>query len=263
MWFWLTNSATAWATLFPFSRTTAPQRFPRSACSRPGFADWLRLCPAPGRYRRQRIGIHGLGHARPARDQILRRRVRTDAYRDAFADGNRRSIVRLLSAMLFQAQIDLLGHLAQCQLAQSDQVGLAEKIFQRPPHAFLRINVATPHPVLQRLRSQVDHHDFVDSLQHPVGNRFPHLDPGDSLHRRGHALQMLDVHGGENVNPRIQQFQHIFIAFAMLAALDIGVRQFVHQRDPRVARENGVHVHLFEGRALVLDRLCAAPLPDS
>jgi len=30
----------------------------------------------------------------------------------------------------------------------------------------------------------------------------------------------------------------------MLAALDIGVRQFVHQRDARLARENGVHVHL-------------------
>src|SRR6266446_4515901 len=53
---------------------------------------------------------------------------------------------------------------------------------------------------------------------------------------------------------RIQQFQYVFITLAMLAALDVGVRQFVHQRDARLAGENGVHVHLFEERALILDR---------
>src|SRR5450759_4775188 len=200
------------------------------------------------------LGIHRLGHARPARHQILRRWVRTDADRDAFADGNRRSIVRLPFAVLFQAQIHLLGHLAQGQLTQSDQVGLAEEIFERPSHALLRVDVAAPHAVLQRLRSQVDHHYFVDSLQYPVGNGLPYLDPGDSLHRRGYALQVLDIHGGKNVDPRVQQLQHIFVALAMFAALDIGVRQFVHQSDPRVPRENGVDVHLFEERALVLDR---------
>ena len=101
---------------------------------------------------------------------------------------------------------------------------------------------------------RVDHHHFVDSLQHPIRHRFPHLDPRDSLHRRGHALQMLNVHGGENVDPRIEQLEYVFIAFAMLAAFDVGVRQFVHQRDAGLARENGVHVHLFEERAFILDR---------
>ncbi len=64
---------------------------------------------------------------------------------------------------------------------------------------------------------------------------------------------MLDVHGGENVDPRIQQFQHVFVALGMLAALDIGVRQFVHQRNARLAREDSVHVHLLEGCTLVLN----------
>ncbi len=57
----------------------------------------------------------------------------------------------------------------------------------------------------------------------------------------------------ENVNPRFEQFEHVFIAFAMLAALDVGVRQFIDQRDARFARQNRVHVHFFEKRALVLN----------
>jgi hypothetical protein len=66
---------------------------------------------------------------------------------------------------------------------------------------------------------------------------------------------MLNVHGGKNIDSRVQQFEHIFIAFVMFAFFDIGVRQFVHQRDTRLARENGVYVHLLEKRAFVLDLL--------
>src|SRR5258708_3754382 len=96
------------------------------------------------------FGIHGLRHTRPASDQVLGGRIRADAYRNAFADGNRASVVifLLLSAVLFKALIHLLRHLAQCQFPQSDQVRLAEKVFQRSPHAFLGIHVAASHPVL-------------------------------------------------------------------------------------------------------------------
>ncbi len=149
-------------------------------------------------------------------------------------------------AVLLQALIDRLRHLAQRQLSQSNQVGLAEEIFQRPAHAFLRIDVAAPHPVLQRFRRQVDHHHFVDALQHPVRHRLPHLNSRHALHRRRHALQVLDVHGRKHIDAGIQQFEHVFVALAVFAALDVGVRQFIDQRDPRMARENRVHVHLFK-----------------
>jgi hypothetical protein len=66
---------------------------------------------------------------------------------------------------------------------------------------------------------------------------------------------VLDVHGGENVDPGIQQFENVFVAFTMLAAFDVGMRQFVHQRDPGLAGENGVDIHLFEDRSLVVDLL--------
>ena len=157
-------------------------------------------------------------------------------------------------AVLFQALIDRLRHLPQRQFAQRNQVRLAEKILQRAPHPLLRIHVAAPHAVLQRLRSQIDHHHFVDALQHPVGHGFPHLDPRNPLHGRRHALQVLDVHRGKNVDARVQQFEHIFVPLAMLAAFDVGVGQFVDQRDARLARKDRIHIHLFEDRSLVFDR---------
>jgi hypothetical protein len=92
MCFSLTNSATAWATLFPFSAQSSRPHFPRSARSRPGFADSLRSNPAQVGVDDKKFGIHGMGHARATGNQILRRRIRADAYRNAFADGDRRAI---------------------------------------------------------------------------------------------------------------------------------------------------------------------------
>ena len=155
MCFSLTNSATAWATLFPRQAHEGCSNIFREADVRGqgpliGFAGILPEVDVDDR----ELGVHGLGHARAASNQILRGRVRADAHGDAFADGNRSSIFFFFAAVLFEALVHLLRDLAQCQFAQSDQIGLAEKISQRTPNAFLRIDIATPHAVLQRLRSQ-------------------------------------------------------------------------------------------------------------
>ena len=52
---------------------------------------------------------------------------------------------------------------------------------------------------------------------------------------------------------RVQQLHDVVIAFSVLAALHVGVRQFVDQSDLRLARQDRVHVHLLEGRAPVLE----------
>ncbi len=46
--------------------------------------------------------------------------------------------------------------------------------------------------------------------------------------------------------PCIEQFQHIFVALAILAAGHIGVRQLVHDHRVRMAGEDRVDVHLFQ-----------------
>src|ERR1035441_10029643 len=116
MCFSLTNSATASAPLLPLRRTTPAtlghalplqphdrrpnvfrEAYVRGQSSLIRFA---RVLPQVGIDNKE-LGIHGLGHARPARHQVLRRRVRADAYRNALADINRSSIFLFLSAVLF------------------------------------------------------------------------------------------------------------------------------------------------------------------
>ena len=43
-----------------------------------------------------------------------------------------------------------------------------------------------------------------------------------------------------------EQLHHIFKSLVVLAARNVGMRQFIHQNDARLARENGVYVHLFK-----------------
>ena len=66
---------------------------------------------------------------------------------------------------------------------------------------------------------------------------------------------MLHVQRGKNIDPRIQQLEHIFIALRVLAAFNVGVGQFIHQHDVRLAGQNRVHIHLFEDGRLVFQFL--------
>ncbi len=51
----------------------------------------------------------------------------------------------------------------------------------------------------------------------------------------------------------VSQFVDVLVTLAVFAALDVGVRQFVHNRNLRLAGQDGIDVHFFEDRALVVD----------
>ena len=51
--------------------------------------------------------------------------------------------------------------------------------------------------------------------------------------------------------PASSNSNHIFVAFAVLAAGNVGVRQFVHDYRLRMPRNNRVHIHLFQVHAAV------------
>ncbi len=63
---------------------------------------------------------------------------------------------------------------------------------------------------------------------------------------------MLDVHGRDDVDPRRQDVLNVLVPLRVQAAGDIGMGQLVDERDLRLAGEDGVHVHLFHGDAVVL-----------
>ena len=64
---------------------------------------------------------------------------------------------------------------------------------------------------------------------------------------------MLNVQRGKNIDFGGQNLLHIFIAFAIFAAGNIGVCQFIDQHHGGFTRDDGVYIHLFENRALVLN----------
>ena len=92
-------------------------------------------------------------------------------------------------------------------------------------------------------------------MQDPIGNGFANLDARDALYRGIHALEMLNVHGREDIDLGVQQVQNIFVTFAVPAAFHIGVRELIHQRYLRLTCQNGIHIHLFEDSAFVFDLL--------
>ncbi len=65
----------------------------------------------------------------------------------------------------------------------------------------------------------------------------------------------MNIQRGDDVDLCRQQLLHVFVPLAVLAAGNVGVRQLVDQHHFRMARQDGVHIHLLEHRALVFDFL--------
>jgi hypothetical protein len=55
---------------------------------------------------------------------------------------------------------------------------ISEEVFERGARAFRRIDDAAREPIQQRARRQVDHHNLIRLLQHPVWNGLAHADAG-------------------------------------------------------------------------------------
>ena len=128
-----------------------------------------------------------------------------------------------------QTMIHRVRHLPQSQFAQGDQVRRPKEIIQRALRPFQRINIATFHAGLQSLRSEIGHYDLSCPLHHPVRNGLAHLHSSELPDRGSQALDVLHVHGGNHVDSGVQQLQNVFITLAVLAALNVGVGQFVYR----------------------------------
>ena len=62
---------------------------------------------------------------------------------------------------------------------------------------------------------------------------------------------MLNIHRRKHVDSRIEQVDYIFVSFAVLAALDIGMSKFVNDRHFGLSSNDRIQVHLLEGRTFV------------
>ena len=74
------------------------------------------------------------------------------------------------------------------------------------------------------------------------------------------GLEVLDVDGGDHVDPGGQEGVDVLPALGVAGAGDVGVGQFVDEGDVGVAGQDGVQVHLLEAGAPVVEDLAGDDL---
>jgi hypothetical protein len=208
----------------------------------------VELAPEPG------------GHPGRPPDQSVGPRSGADGDHDAFT-GLPHGVRLVLPQMLQQFLVGLVGQEAQRQFPQRGQVVGAEELGQGQRDPFLRVDVAVQHAPAELLGRGVDQLDLVGLAHHPVRDAFTDPRPGHVLHLVGDALQVLDIDGGDDVDPGGEDLQHVLPAFLVLPGSGhVGVGELVDQGDLRVPAQDRVQVHLLQHAAPVLDLLAGHDL---
>src|SRR5208282_2038654 len=97
-----------------------------------------------------------------------------------------------------------------------------------------------------------DHFDLVRRPHDRIGDGFPLRRAGDLLDHVVEGFQVLDVDGGDHVNPGIENLLDVLPSLLVARTWDVRVRELIDQGDLRAPGEYGVQVHLLEARAAVL-----------
>ena len=139
-----------------------------------------------------------LGGAERAPEDALRLRLRLDQREHPLGDG---LLAQRLQRLRDPARLDVLGDLAQRQLAQGGELVGAEEVVERDLGALRRVHLPRPQPRLQLLRRQVDEDHLVRVLEHAVREGLAHAHLGQLEDRVVQALEMLDVDGRDHVDP--------------------------------------------------------------
>ena len=139
----------------------------------------------------------------------------------------------------------------QRHFSQCGQIALAEKILRCGRGAVGEVNFAFRQAGAELLRRQVDEDDLVRRIEHGIGNCFPNDYTGDLLDRIATALDMLDINCRENIDPCVEQLDHVLVTLRMARAGRIRVCQLVDDRDLRMPDKNRVEIHLRLGGAAI------------
>ncbi len=208
-----------------------------------GAAGGLDMDRVPGRL--QAAGEAGAGAHQPFRTR-------------AGADADQQRIARLphrlrrnLAAVGQHLLIDAVGGAAQCQLAQRDQVALAEKVADRPLSLQRQVDLAFLEALQQLVGRQVHEHHLVGGVEDMVRHRFPDADAGDAADHVVERFEVLHIHGGIDVDAGLEQLVHILPALRVAGAGDVRMRQFVHQDQGGLSGQRGVEVEFLQHLAAI------------
>jgi hypothetical protein len=135
------------------------------------------------------VGLQARGEPRGGAHQRRRLRPRPDAHEQPLARLPD-ALDRAIGTVLAHLRVDAVGRAPQRELAQRDQVALAEEVAHRTLGLLREIHLAVAHPLEQFLCGQVHQRDLVGRVEHTVGHRLPHANAGDRAH---HVVQLRDA----------------------------------------------------------------------
>ena len=139
-------------------------------------------------------------------------------------------------AVLLERLVDAIGDPHQRELAQRAEVALPEEVGERRVDLLGRVDVAVGHPPPERLRRHVDQLDLIRLAHDGVGDRLVLLDPRDLLDDVVHRLEVLHVHGGDDVDAGVEQLVDVLPALRVPRAR---ARWCARARRPARARACG------------------------
>src|SRR5260370_28700871 len=183
--------------------------------------------------------------------QPLGRIAGGDAYH--YLVGYRRGFQPFSLAVLRGLGPDFVGNGPKRKLAQRRQIADTKEIGQGLLDLVRLIDLALPEPRAEFLDRDIDINDFVGALEKAVGDGFAHGDASRAQDRVVQGLEVLDVDGSHNMNPGIEQVEHILESLSVLGAGNVCMGQLVDDADFGLASNDGVDVHLFQDDAAVFD----------
>ena len=178
----------------------------------------------------------GGAHQGVASRQLADRHDDTVASRPGAAETQRAHVVQ-------HPRIHRLRGAAQRQFTQGRQVRFGEEMAERAGRLGRKIDLASLQPIDELVGRNVDDLD-LRHLENTVGHCFANAHAREAGDDVVQALDVLDVDGRVNIDPRRQQFLDVLIPLRVAAAGCIGVGQLVDEREPWPAGEDGVDIHL-------------------
>jgi hypothetical protein len=113
------------------------------------------------------------------------------------------------------------------------------------------IDLAFAQALDEIVRRDVDQLDRIGAIEDGIRDGFAHPDAGDLRDDVVEALDVLDVHGGIDVDAMAEDFLDVEITLGMAAARRVGVSEFVDQHDLGAQRDDGIEVHFLDGLAAI------------
>ena len=219
-----------------------------------------RLLVAPGRESgvgddvdADQLALRPLGDACRAADEVIRPGRPGQGDHDAFARLPRAGDAVAL-AIVLEGVVDAVGDPEQGQLAQRRQVARPEVVGEGGVDLLRAVDVAVGQAAAQRLGRHVDELDLVGDAHGVVRDRLPLADARDPLDDVVQRFEVLDVDGRDDVDAGVEQLVDVRPALLVARTRRIAVGQLVDEDEVGMAAQDGVHVHLGELAAAVLDR---------